>query len=103
MKKYIANITFAAALMVVVNAQADFVTVYNASERDEYNKAAGASEWALVGAAEFDKTKAPYNDFLYPFTAFCLTFRHLLVANSAAKVHATPNKVTPVKMSSHSY
>ena len=41
-------------------------------------------------------------EFLYPFTAFCLTFRHLSAADSAATVHATPNITTPVKKSSHS-
>jgi len=64
--KIFASVALLAALFVAANARADIVTIYGAgygaNNYDTYMELAGSSEWALVGAVDFNKEKAPYKN-----------------------------------------
>jgi len=57
---YIISLILAVAFLVAVNVRAEIVTSY--TNWDTYKELAGPSEWALIGSAEFDKKKAPYEN-----------------------------------------
>ena len=62
MTKSIINAAAMVALLVTANVRAELVTKYEGDQKAEYLQLAGASEWALIGSAEFDKAKAPYEN-----------------------------------------
>ena len=56
----IISIAVAASVLTVASAWADVVTMY--TDQDVYKEEAGASQWALIGSAAFEKEKAPYEN-----------------------------------------
>jgi hypothetical protein len=71
MSKYIVSTVLVAALLVATNANADTVVdlkqdalmFVGAAQKDAYLEQAAETQWALIGAAQFNKEKAPYEDF----------------------------------------
>lgn len=61
MKTIITSITIAVVFLLAANANAGIITVYQAYEKAAYMELAKPSEWALIGSADFQKEKAPYN------------------------------------------
>ena len=61
MKNLLTTAMLIAAFAFSATAKADIIAnLFTADQKEAYMQLAGASEWALVGSAEFDKAKAPY-------------------------------------------
>lgn len=62
MKNLLTAAVLTATLAFSAGAKADIIAnIFDANQKEAYAQLAGASEWALVGSADFDKAKAPYD------------------------------------------
>lgn len=61
MKTTLTSIAIAVVFLIAANAKAGLMTMYLEKDKATYMELAGPSEWALIGSADFEKEKAPYD------------------------------------------